>query len=68
MPMQYSICGKTRGVVSNVFLIKPVNENLGVEAPEEGLNSPPPLRRHWNNEINQWNFNIFWEILRGDDP
>ena len=28
---QYSICGKTRGVISNVFLTKPVNENLGVE-------------------------------------
>ena len=40
---QYSICGKTRGVVSNVFLTKPVNENLGDwEAPEEGLNPPPP--------------------------
>ena len=40
---QYSICGKTRGVFSNVFLTKPVNENLGGwEAPEKGLNPPPP--------------------------
>ena len=40
---QYSICGKTRGVISNVFLTKPVNENLGGwEAPEKGLSPPPP--------------------------
>ena len=43
---QYSICGKTRGVISNVFLTKPVNENLrGWEAPEKGL-SPP--RQIWS--------------------
>ena len=45
---QYSICGKTRGVISNVFLTKPVNENLGGwEAPEKGL-SPPPPRQIWS--------------------
>ena len=44
---QYSICGKTRGVISNVFLTKPVNENLGGwEAPEKGLSLPP--RQIWS--------------------
>ena len=40
---QYSICGKTRGVISNVFLTKPVNENLGgLRGTREGVISPPP--------------------------
>ena len=41
---QYSICGKTRGGVSNVFLTKPVgvNENLGGWEAPEGVKPPNP--------------------------
>ena len=48
---QYSICGKTRGgqqCIFDVFLTKPVgvNENLGVERHQGGLNPPTNRALH----------------------
>ena len=45
IPTQYSICGKTRGGVSNVFLtiFLGVNENLGgLRGTRQGVKPQPP--------------------------